>query len=59
MNRRCNDYFYKTCELEKMSSLDKKRYEYCNEFGYNFDSSSKRVVDFDTKIKKHKNSESK
>ena len=27
MRRRSFDYYYKTCDLEKMSSLDKKRYE--------------------------------
>ena len=48
MRRRSCDYFYKSCDIEKMSPLDKKRYELLNEFGYNFDSSKKR----------HKNSES-
>ncbi len=59
MNRRSNEYFYKACDIEKMSNLDKKRYEYLNEFGYNIDCSSKRIVDFELKIKRHKNSESK
>ena len=58
MRRRSTDYFYKTCDLEKMSSLDKKRYELLNEFGYNIDSNKKRIEDYDMKIKKHKNSES-
>lgn len=59
MRRRSCDYFYKACDLEKMSSLDKKRYELLNEFGYNMDSNKKRIVDYDMNIKRHKNSESK
>ena len=58
MRRRSCDYFYKSCDIEKMSPLDKKRYELLNEFGYNFDSSKKRVVDDEASIKRHKNSES-
>lgn len=58
MRRRSCDYFYKSCDLEKMSPLDKKRYEYLNEFGYNMDSNKKRVIDYDNNIKRHKNSES-
>lgn len=59
MQRRSCDYYYKTCDLENMSPLDKKRYEYLNEFGYNIDCNKKRIVDYDMKIKRHKNSESK
>ncbi len=59
MYRRSCDYYYKSCDLEKMSSLDKKRYELLNEYGYNLDCNKKRVVDCDMKIKRHKNSESK
>ena len=58
MRRRSNDYFYKSCDLDKMSSLEKKRYEYLNEFGYNIDSNKRRVVDSEMQIKRHKNSES-
>ena len=39
--------------------LDKKRYEYLNEFGYNIDSNKRRIIDFDMQIKRHKNSDSK
>ncbi len=59
MRRRSADYYYKSCDLEKMSSLDKKRYEFLNEFGYNIDSNKKRVDDYEMKIKRHRNSESK
>lgn len=58
MRRRSCDYFYKSCDIEKMSDLDKKRYEYLNEFGYNIDSNRKRYIDYDIKVKRHKNSES-
>ncbi len=58
MRRRSFDYYYKACDLEKMSSLDKKRYELLNEFGYNMDSNKKRICDEEIKIKRHKNSES-
>lgn len=58
MRRRNYDYYYKSCDLEKMSPLDKKRYELLNEFGYNMDSNKKRTVDYDKNIKRHKNSES-
>ena len=59
MRRRSCDYFYKTNEIDNKSSIDKKRYEYINEFGINMDSSKKRIVDFDMQINRHKNSESK
>ena len=58
MRRRSCDYFYKTSEVDNKSSLDRKRYEYLNEFGINMDSNKKKVVDFDLQIKRHKNSES-
>ncbi len=59
MQRRNCDYYYKSCDIEKMSPLDKKRYEYLNEFGYNLDCNKKRFIDYDMNIKRHKNSESK
>ena len=54
MNKKGNNYFYKTCDLDKMNSLDKKRYEYLNEFGYNFDSNSKRIKDLEEQFKKQR-----
>ena len=42
-----------------MDSLDKKRYELMNDYGYNFDISSKRKINNDMQVKRHKNSESK
>ena len=32
MRRRSVDYHYKACDLEEMTSLEKKRYEYLNEY---------------------------
>ena len=59
MSKRSIDYFYKACDFEKMSPLDKMRYEYLNDYGYNIDCNSKRNIDIDMQIKRHKNSESK
>ena len=56
---RSHNYYYKTCDIEKMSSLDKKRYELLNEYGYNFDCNKKRTIDVEASITKHKNSMSK
>ena len=57
MRRRSVDYHYKACDLEEMTSLEKKRYEYLNEYGLNIDCNKKRVIDFDMQIKRHKNSD--
>ena len=57
--RRSIDNYYKSCDIEKLSSLDKKRYELMNEYGYNLSGSSKRTIDEEIQIKRHKNSESK
>ena len=57
--RRSIDYYYKSCDIEKLSSLDKKRYELMNEYGYNLSGSTKRTIDEEMQIKRHKNSESK
>lgn len=43
-NNRDVDYFYKACDISNMSDVDKKRYEYMNDYGYNIDSNSKRVI---------------
>jgi len=57
MRRRSCDYFYKSCELGSKNPLDRKRYELLNEYGVNMDTNKKQVVDFDIKIKRHKNSD--
>jgi hypothetical protein len=52
MRRRSVDYHYKGCDLEEMTSLDKKRYQHLNEYGLNIDCNKKRVIDFDMLIKR-------
>ena len=57
MKSRTNDYYYKACDLDKKSSLDKKRYEMLNEFGYNFASNKERTINQDKQFYCHKNSD--
>ena len=52
MRRRSFDYHYKSFDIGESTSLDKKRYEYLNEYGFNIDSNKKQVVDFDMQIKR-------
>ncbi len=58
MIRSYNNY-YKTCDIEKMTPLEQKKYALLNEFGYNFDSNKRKIVDMESQIVKHKNSDSK
>ena len=55
MRRRSCDYFFKSCELGSKDPLERKRYEILNDYGVNMDTNKKQVVDFDIKIKRHKN----
>ena len=57
MRRRSCDYFFKSCELGSKDPLERKRYEILNDYGVNMDTNKKQVVDFDIKIKRHKNSD--
>ena len=57
MRRRSCDYFFKSCELGSKDPLERKRYERLNDYGVNMDTNKKQVVDFDIKIKRHKNSD--
>lgn len=41
------DYYYKSYDIENDSAWEKKNYEYMNDYGYNFDSNKKRVIDYD------------
>ena len=59
MSIRSFNNYYKTCDIEKMSPLDKKRYELLNEYGYNIDCNKRKIIDTDDNIIKHKNSMSK
>lgn len=58
MIRSYNNY-YKTCDIEKMTPLEQKKYALLNEFGFNFDSNKRKIVDIESQIVKHKNSDSK
>ena len=57
MRRRSCEYFFKSCELGSKDPLERKRYEILNDYGVNMDTNKKQVVDFDIKIKRHKNSD--
>ena len=46
-NNRSVDYYYKSCDICNMDDVDKKRYEYMNDYGYNIDSRRRRVVDLE------------
>ena len=52
MRRRSFDYHYKTFDIGESTSLDKKRYEYLNEYGFNIDSNKKRIIDYDAQFKR-------
>jgi len=41
------DYFYKENDIENINPLEKKRFEVMNEYGYNFDSNKKRIIDYE------------
>lgn len=43
------DYFYKSFDIESDDAWEKKKYECMNEYGYNFDSNKKRVIDYEKK----------
>ncbi len=57
MKRRSCDYYYKSYDIGCKNPIDKKRYEYLNEYGANIDSYQKKEVDFEIQIKRHKNSD--
>lgn len=46
------DYYYKSYDIESNSAWEKKNFEYMNEYGYNFDSNKKRVIDYDKMCKR-------
>lgn len=46
------DYYYKSYDIENENLWEKKNFEYLNEYGYNFDSNKKRVVDYEKNCKK-------
>ncbi len=51
MQRRL-DYVYKSYDIESDSAWEKRNFECMNEYGYNFDSNKRRVVDYEKKCKR-------
>ena len=50
------DYHYKCYDKQNETNMDKMIYESFNEYGYNFESNSKKNIDYDDLIaKKHYN----
>ena len=43
------DYYYKGFDIDSSSAWEKRNFEIMNEYGYNFDSNKKRVIDYDKK----------
>jgi hypothetical protein len=41
------DYYYKCYDKKYDSELEKNCYERFNEYGYNFDTNSKRIINYD------------
>ena len=46
------DYFYKNYDIEDDNPLSKKNFEVMNEYGYNYEVTNKRVIDYDKKCSK-------
>jgi|GEM_PF-4732627 len=48
------DYYYKSCDMECLDELERKQFEYYNDYGYNTGSSKRRVIDSTSHAKKIK-----
>lgn len=46
------EYYYKCYDKQNESNMDRIINEKFNEYGYNFDSNSKRIIDYDALLKK-------
>ena len=44
-----SDYYYKGYDVTNNSRLERLKMEYSNPYGYNLDSNSRRVIDYDKK----------
>ena len=42
-----NDYYYKGYDIDNKNRLEKMQMEYFNPYGYNIDSNSRRVIDYE------------
>lgn len=52
---RDSEYYYKNADIESNNELERKKYEYLNEYGYNFDSNKRKGYDLDRYAEKLKN----
>ena len=43
------DYYYKGYDVDNTNRLERLKMEYSNPYGYNLDSNSRRVIDYDKK----------
>lgn len=46
------DYYYKCYDKQNETNMDRIINERFNEYGYNFDSNSKRIIDYDAMLQK-------
>lgn len=46
------DYFYKCYDGTPQSELERKNFEYFNDYGYNFDSTKRKINSIDNLAKK-------
>ena len=46
---KAKDYYYKGYDVTSKNRLEKLAMEYHNPYGYNFDSNSKRVINYEKK----------
>lgn len=46
------DYYYKCYDKQNENNMDRIINERFNEYGYNFDSNSKRIIDYDAMLQK-------
>lgn len=51
-----DEYYYKCADIERDTEIERKKYEYFNEYGYNFDSNKRKGYDLDRYAEKLKNS---
>ncbi|MBQ6687589.1 MAG: hypothetical protein IJN03_03605 [Bacilli bacterium] len=46
------DYFYKSYDIDSDNAWERKTIGCMNEYGYNFDSNKKRIIDYEKKCSK-------
>lgn len=52
---RSEEYYYKSADIDNLSDLEKKKYEYFNEYGFNLDSNKRKNYDLERYAEKLKN----